>query len=141
MNQMQADSEPVDYRLNPPITNEELNALFTASWPGHRWSDFSGVLAHSLSYVCAYHEERLIGFVNMAWNGGVHAFILDTTVHPDRRRRGVGQQLVRTAALAAQEHGIEWLHVDFEPHLRGFYEACGFRYTDAGLMNLATSTG
>lgn len=139
MNKSQVDNERVDYLLNPPITNETLNALFAASWPDHKWRDFSVVLSHSFVYACAYQEEQLIGFVNVAWDGGLHAFILDTTVHPERRRRRVGQQLVKTAAMAAQEHGIEWLHVDFEPHLRGFYEECGFRYTEAGLMHLARS--
>ncbi|KKD02159.1 acetyltransferase, partial [Streptomyces sp. WM6386] len=33
--------------------------------------------------------------------------------------------------------GCEWLHVDFEEHLRSFYfEACGFRETTAGLIAL-----
>jgi hypothetical protein len=31
----------------------------------------------------------------------------------------------------------EWLHVDFEDHLRGFYfDACGFRPANAGLVEL-----
>jgi hypothetical protein len=30
-----------------------------------------------------------------------------------------------------------WLHVDFAPHLWSFYfDACGFRPTDAGLIHL-----
>ena len=44
------------------------------------------------------------------------------------RRRGVGSELVRRAAEQARAAGCEWLHVDFEDHLRGFYlDACGFR--------------
>jgi hypothetical protein len=32
---------------------------------------------------------------------------------------------------------VEWLHVDFEDHLRGFYfDACGFTPTNAGLIEL-----
>lgn len=78
----------------------------------------------------------MIGFVNLTWDGGIHAFLLDTTVHPDLRRRGIGTELVRRAAVVARERGIEWLHVDFEPRLSGFYRNCGFRRTAAGLMNL-----
>jgi hypothetical protein len=42
----------------------------------------------------------------------------------------------------AERHSLaaakcEWLHVDFEDHLRPFYLAsCGFRPTDAGLIAL-----
>jgi GNAT superfamily N-acetyltransferase len=127
----------IAYRVNAPVTNQALNALFAASWPAHRTCDFGPVLDHSLAYICAYQGERLVGFVNMAWDGGIHAFILDTTVHPCLRRRGIGRELVQRAAdVARREHGIEWLHVDYEPHLEAFYRQCGFRHTQAGVMRL-----
>ncbi len=106
------------YRVGPPVGNEELNELFDAAWPGHSWRSFGPVLDRSLGYVCAYHEQRLVGFVNLAWDGGAHAFLLDTTVHPGLRRRGIGRRLVREAAAVARERGVEWLHVDFKPSLR-----------------------
>jgi GNAT superfamily N-acetyltransferase len=125
------------YRFAPPVTDEALNALFAASWPQHQAADFQTVLGRSLTYVCAYQGERLVGFVNVAWDGGVHAFILDTRVHPTCRRQGIGVGLVQQAIQAARSRGIEWLHVDFEPPLRPFYERCGFRSTQAGLMRLS----
>lgn len=126
----------VTYRISPSVTNSELNTLFGATWRGHAASDFGPILDRSLAFVCAYHSTRLIGFVNLAWDGGVHAFLLDTTVHPEYQRRGLGRQLVRRAAAVAKERGIEWLHVDFEPHLQRFYDECGFKPTNAGLINL-----
>jgi ribosomal protein S18 acetylase RimI-like enzyme len=124
------------YQVAPPINNDELNRLFSAAWNEHTESDFIAQLRHSLTYICAYQGDRLVGFVNVAWDGGIHAFILDTTVHPDVQRRGIGQQLIRHAAQAAQQHGIAWLHVDYEEHLDGFYRNCGFIHTYAGLMRL-----
>ncbi|WP_293910063.1 GNAT family N-acetyltransferase [Deinococcus sp.] len=76
----------------------------------------------------------MIGTV--AWDGGVHAFLLDTTVHPEFQRRGLGAELVRRVAAQAQSRGLHWLHVDFGPHLEGFYRGCGFRETGAGLDRL-----
>ena len=124
------------YRISPPITNDELNALFATAWPGHTSTDSMPILKRSLAFVCAYHAARLVGFVYLAWDGGVHAFILDTTVDAAYQRRGIGQQLVKQAAAVAKERGLEWLHVDFEPHLQTFYDQCGFRPTNAGLINL-----
>jgi len=73
----------------------------------------------------------------VAWDGGDHAFLLDTKTRGDCQRRGIGTELVRMAVDGAMAEGCEWLHVDFEPQLRGFYiEACGFRPTDAGLIHL-----
>ena len=94
------------------------------------------MLARSLTYVCAFTRGGLVGFVNVAWDGGVHAFLLDTTVAPECRRRGVGTELVRRAADVARRAGLEWLHVDYEPHLDGFYRGCGFSPTAAGLLRL-----
>ncbi len=71
-----------------------------------------------------------------AIHGGDHAFVLDTTVHPDYQHRGIGRLLVRRASEIAEENGVEWLHVDYEPHLEGFYARCGFRPTQAGLIRL-----
>jgi GNAT superfamily N-acetyltransferase len=79
----------------------------------------------------------LIGFVNVAWDGCDHAFLIDTKTRETFQRRGVGTHLVRLAAEQANSAGCEWLHVDFEPHLQAFYfDACGFRPTDAGLIHL-----
>ena len=66
----------------------------------------------------------------------LHAFILDTCVHSDYSRKGVGTLLVGQAIAIASARGAKWLHVDFEPHLAEFYTKCGFRGTAAGLLRL-----
>src|SRR5262249_5457677 len=128
---------PIAYRVNPTVTNAELDQLYLASWSNHHPPyDFRPELEYSLAYVCAYDGDDLIGFVRLAWDGGVHAFLLEPTVRPDFRRRGIGRTLVARVVAVARERGLEWVHVDYEPNLRPFYEACGFRPTDAGLIRL-----
>jgi len=127
----------LEYRVNPSISNAELDRLYAESWPNHRPPyDFGPELAWALAFVCAYAGEELIGFVRLAWDGSVHAFLLEPTVRPDFRRRGIGRTLVERAVAVARERGMEWVHVDYEPHLRDFYRACGFASTDAGLIHL-----
>ncbi|TQM11878.1 GNAT family N-acetyltransferase [Pseudonocardia kunmingensis] len=130
--------DDISYRWRAPVTDAELFDL-TASHGGHPqrgWWD--RIRPHSLSWVSAHlGDGELVGFVNLAWDGGDHAFVLDTKVRPDHQRRGIGTQLVARATDAAREAGCEWLHVDFEEHLRTFYlDACGFRPTAAGLIPL-----
>jgi ribosomal protein S18 acetylase RimI-like enzyme len=125
-------------RVCPALTDAQLNALFAAAWPEHTPRAFGPVLERSLVYCAAFQGERLVGFVNVAWDGGAHAFLLDPTVHPALRHRGLGSALVRAATDAAAERGAEWLHVDYEPHLQGFYRALGFRHTEAGLVRLCS---
>jgi GNAT superfamily N-acetyltransferase len=74
-----------------------------------------------------------LGFINVAWDGGVHAILLDTIVSANSRRTGIGSGLVAAAVAEAGRSGCEWLHVDFEEHLRGFhFDACGFEPTVRG---------
>jgi GNAT superfamily N-acetyltransferase len=131
---------PLDYRLNPPLTNEALNTLFRTAWPNYTDTDFTPILSRSLVYVGAFQELELVGFVNVAWDGGIHAFLLDTTVHAQYQRLGIGVQLVRHAAEASRVKGIQWLHVDYEPHLDHFYQSCGFKPTLAGLLDLSVTS-
>ncbi|MCO1582571.1 GNAT family N-acetyltransferase [Crossiella sp. SN42] len=97
------------------------------------------VKRHSLGWVAARDAAGLlVGFVNVAWDGGVHAFLLDTKTRGTHQHHGIGTAVVRLAVERARAAGCEWLHVDFEPGLRRFYlDACGFRPTEAGLIRLA----
>jgi ribosomal protein S18 acetylase RimI-like enzyme len=124
------------YRRSPLLASGALNELFATAWPDHAPRDFAPVLERSLVYIAAFDGVQLVGFVNVAWDGGVHGFVLDTTVHRDHQRRGIGSALLREAAAASCEHGLAWLHVDFEPALAAFYRAAGFAPTDAGLLRL-----
>jgi N-acetylglutamate synthase-like GNAT family acetyltransferase len=129
----------ITYEWRGDFDNAAVNALHAEAF-GHAqvpidWR--TRVHRHSLGWVCAREDSRVVGFVNVAWDGGVHAFVLDTMVAQDMRKTGVGTELVATVARSARAANCEWLHVDFEEHLRPFYfDACGFRPTDAGLIAL-----
>jgi len=140
MSETPQEEADIVYRICPWVTNEELNPLFVVSWPDHQWRDFGPVLSRSLTYICAFYKGRLIGFVNLAWDGGLHAFLLDPTVHPDWRHRGIGRSLVQRSVIVAQAHGVEWVHVDFDVALRDFYQRCGFGPTEAGLIHLESTS-
>jgi GNAT superfamily N-acetyltransferase len=128
----------IAYRWRSNITGEELVRL-TDSYGGRTergWWDRTR--PRSLGWVAAHLDDGSpVGFVNVAWDGGDHAFLLDTKVRADLQRRRIGTELVRRAVLHARHAGCEWIHVDFEMRLAPFYlEACGFRSTPAGLIHL-----
>ena len=130
----------IEYKIEPELSDRELNELFSSAWENYSERKFQSVLEKSLTYVSAFDGSCLVGFVNVAWDGGIHGFILDTTVHPEFQHRGIGSELMRRAARISAERGIEWLHVDYESHLDAFYVGCGFRKTVAGLLNLRVKT-
>ena len=125
------------YRIDPFPSEDQFDQLWRRAWNAPPARPMQPILERSLGHVGAYDDEMLIGFVNVAWDGGVHAFILDTCTDPAHRRRGIATELVRQAATMARERGAEWLHVDYEPHLEAFYRGCGFRHSTAGVMKLA----
>ncbi|MEU1418267.1 GNAT family N-acetyltransferase [Streptomyces sp. NPDC049097] len=129
----------ITYEWRGHFDNATLNALHADGFgPPVAETDWRERLErYSLGWVCAREDGDLIGFVNVAWDGGVHAFLLDTVVAQRLRAKGIGTALVATAAREARAARCEWLHVDFEEHLRSFYfDACGFKDTTAGLIAL-----
>lgn len=124
------------------FTSEEANRLHaeafnTRLYTAEEW-DWAGLVrAHSLGWVTARAEADLVGFVNVIWDGLVHAWIQDEMVANSARGQGIGTELIRIAAQGARAAGCEILHVDFEDDLRPFYfDACGFTPTNAGLLRL-----
>ena len=121
------------------VRNEELNELHAEGFD-HPLAevDWTDVLSRlSLGWVTARDDQSLVGFVNVIWDGQTHAFIEDTLVAHRVRRQGIGKRLLAVATEQSREAGCEWLHVDFDDHLKRFYfDACGFRPTSAGLIQL-----
>ncbi|MGQ7352811.1 GNAT family N-acetyltransferase [Quadrisphaera oryzae] len=132
--------QTADLAWRAPVTDEELVTLTLAHGGAASPGWWDRVHPHSLGWVTARDGSgELVGFVNVAWDGADHAFLVDTKTHPRLQRRGLGTEVVRQAVVQARNAGCEWLFVDFEPHLAPFYlGACGFRTTAAGLVHLPT---
>ena len=132
-------SREVELRSRFAVDDEVLSGLhdsaFGSAGPVLPWSE--RLARFSVSWVGAFDGSELVGFVHAVWDGGHHAFLLDTAVHPAYQRRGVGQALVGRLVFDVKAAGCEWLHVDYEPHLQPFYGGCGFRDTAAGLLRLS----
>lgn len=120
------------------VTDEELVELTESHGgrPDPGW--WSRAREHSLGWVTARDaSEQLVGFVNVAWDAGDHAFLIDTKTRPTHERQGLGTNVVSRAVAEAQAAGCEWIFVDFEARLASFYlGACGFSKTLAGLIHL-----
>jgi len=129
----------ITYDWRGPFESSEVEAMHAAGFerPVMDYDWRGQVERHSLGWVTARDGAVLVGFVNVAWDGATHAFVLDTLVDGHRRRQGIGTALVATAVQQARAVGCEWIHVDFDDHLTSFYlESCGFRATPAGVIAL-----
>ena len=133
----------ITYEWCGTFGNDEANALHaqafgTRVFTADEWDWVALTARHSLGWVTARADDgTLVGFVNVLWDGLVHAWLQDTMVAGPHRGRGVGVRLVGVARQHAREAGCEWLHVDFDPELAPFYvDSCGFAPTSAGLIAL-----
>ena len=122
------------------VDDGELTALHGRAFGNlvHLNTDWARRLnEHALTWIGAFDNDKLVGFVQVCWDGCSHAFLLDTAVDPDWQHRGIGTSIVRRAAEEARAAGCEWLHVDFEEDLSAFYlNRCGFESTKAAVLNL-----
>jgi GNAT superfamily N-acetyltransferase len=125
----------IELIVDPFPTVAQLDHLRRRAW-GADVPSYGRELERSLVHVGAMAGAELVGFVNVAWDGGQHAFLLDTCVDPNHQRQGLATRLLKLAADMARQRGATWLHVDFDPHLEGFYRKAGFGPTAAGLMRL-----
>ncbi len=131
----------VTYRVRFEVDDAQLSALHARAFaePVNVVPWQQRLARHSVSWVGAFDGDALVGFVHLVWDGGAHAFLLDTIVNPAHQRRGIGRALVHHAVEAARGAGCNWLHVDFEPRLQHFYlQVCGFQPTAAGLVRLGS---
>jgi GNAT superfamily N-acetyltransferase len=135
---------PVVYEWRGEFTNEELNTLHaeafeTRVYDQSEWNWSEQLYSHSLGWVVARDGQggSLVGFVNVPWDGLVHAWIQDTMVAQVVRHQGIGKRVVAIAVEEARSAGCEWMHVDFGSPLRPFYfDTCGFEPTNAGVIAL-----
>ena len=124
------------------FTNEEANELHADAFEhrvfeASKWDWVALCNNHSLGWVTARQDGQLVGFVNVPWDGLVHSWIQDEMVSSAARHRGIGVRLIHAARDGAKSAACEWLHVDFEDHLRPFYYgAAGFIPTNGGLIDL-----
>jgi len=132
----------IAYTWRDRFTNTEANALHAATFE-HRpcadeeWDWLGLCERHSLGWVTARNGAALVGFVNVLWDGLVHAWISDVMTAAPSRRVGVGSRMVALARDEARAAGREWLRVDFDDDLRSFsIDACGLAPTNGGLIEL-----
>ena len=94
---------------NAEVNELHAEAFGTRVFDASEWDWLALVHEHSLGWVTARDHETLVGFVNVVWDGQVHAWLQDTMVASAARHRGVGTQLVATAVEQARTAGCGWV--------------------------------
>jgi GNAT superfamily N-acetyltransferase len=84
-----------------------------------------GYIESNMIYVA--DENELLGVVSVIEQNGAHCLNY-LFIHPSHIRKGIGERLFKTAADWCKANGIAELHIEADPHARGFYEKMGATY-------------
>ena len=107
------------------LSPAEVNAAYAwAEWPEREPSRLEA-LARSCTWLAAQDPDgALVGVARLLDDGALHASLWDVIVRPDRRRRGIGAALVRTALDECADRRL--IALVSTPSAVPFFAAMGF---------------
>ena len=152
------------YRNNdPPLVLALWNASgFARGGASEISHDLLDLLLFSQPYfdrhglIVASQDQRLVGMVHAGFGCNEHGtdlnrndgVICQLLVHPERRRQGIGRELMQRARQYLTDHGATTIHAGPGPGRDPFYcglyggsEAAGFLATDEGVAEFLADCG
>lgn len=113
-----------------PAILEIENVSFQNPW---RASTFSGEIANrgiSYPYVIVHRNfERIIGYI-IYWKIQEEVQISNIAIHPDFRKKGIGEDVMRSVIKAIQRDGGAYVFLEVRPSnlaARNLYKKLGFK--------------
>jgi spermidine synthase len=117
--------EPASERLFP-----EIVALYRAmGWWGDGPDDLGSVarlVGGSHAFLAALDAGAVIGVGRALSDRESDAYIQDVAVRTDRRRQGIGGEIVRRLVARLEDDGIGWIGLVAEPGATHLYQRQGF---------------
>jgi len=108
----------------------EIVALYRAmGWWGDVPDDLGSVsrlVGGSHAFVAALDDGAVIGVGRALSDRESDAYIQDVAVLTDRRRQGVGGEIVRRLIVRLEDDGIGWIGLVAEPGAKQLYQHQGF---------------
>lgn len=97
---------------------------FFVDWPTPPSNDtFRKLLKNSYKVVLAYHDQKLIGFINCISDGVLSAYIPLLEVVPEHQNKGIGQELIKR--LQNELRHLYMIDLICDKELVTYYEKLG----------------
>ncbi|WP_370646147.1 GNAT family N-acetyltransferase [Brachybacterium sp. ACRRE] len=121
------DDDGPRIRAEVPGLGEALALYGAVGWSAYTEDPqtLGRALAGSTRVVTARERGRLVGLARVISDGASIAYLQDVLVDPDRRRAGIGRQLVREAFAPFAAVRQHVLLTDADSGQRAFYESLG----------------
>ena len=117
----------VDHQLQDASSKQASKVIEQLNGMGITENEIQKGINNSALVVGAYAENgRQIGFLRIVSDKIRFAYFTDVVVHPDFRRNGIGQQMVKFALSHPELKDVyQWLLATLDAH--GVYAKCGFK--------------
>lgn len=127
----------LSYRTRPALTNDDLNDLFGRAYNKTMSVDFQRILGQSLTWIGGYDGQVLHAWINVAWDGFVHAFLVDRTAVDDPDG-AIRSELVREAieAIRRDHPTVFKIHTDCRPDELDWLGDLGLQELPGGIVLL-----
>lgn len=113
-----------------PNRDEYFSLFETTGW-NHKYQlspdDLDRANQHSWLVVCAYDEDKLVGFGRVVTDHVMHAMIFDMIVLPQYQRQGIGTRILKRLVDRCVALGIKDIQLFCAEGKRAFYEKNGFQ--------------
>jgi spermidine synthase len=94
------------------------------------------LVAGSHCFVVAREGEDIVGMGRAISDGISDAYIQDLTVRGNRRKQGIGSQILQTILERLHADGLRWIGLIAEPGSSNLYRHAGFREMPAAVPML-----
>jgi ribosomal protein S18 acetylase RimI-like enzyme len=123
----------MEFRTIAPADYEPLRRFLSEFGWQHRVADpekFKKLMENTSRTVLAVEGSRIVGFARALCDEVSNGYISMVAVAADRRRRGVGRELVRR--LVEKDGGITWV-LRAGRGSSGFWEKMGFKASEIAM--------
>ena len=123
----------MEYRSVTPEDYEPVRLFLSAAGWRERVADperFARMLRHTGRAVVAFDGARVVGFARALCDEVSNGYISMVAVAPDKRRQGIGRELVRR--LTGDDSGITWL-LRAGRGSEAFWESVGFKPSEVAM--------
>lgn len=98
----------IRYEWRGNFANSEINVLYADAFEHRQLEDDWQALVseNSLGWVTARDRDSLDSFVNVIWDGLVHAWIQDEMVSSESRHHGIGVRLIEVGGVRVAACGL-----------------------------------
>lgn len=120
-------------KRNEILDSNELNELLaTNNWDIHPIEKLEKCIKTSWGNVCARNDnEELIGYVRILSDGIRHAYVCSLIVHPNYRKKGIGEAIMKELLNMLKEDNL-YPTLVASPSKKGYYEKLGFEVESNG---------